>query len=58
MFIMRECSSRRNSCPPSDPRLLLVSAGTMNLPPPADPLKLDLNTLGPFSSNFIGESWE
>ena len=30
---------------------------TMNLPPPADTQKLDLNTLGPFSSNMIGNSW-
>lgn len=30
---------------------------SMNLPPPADTRKLDLNTLGPFSSNMIGSSW-
>jgi hypothetical protein len=30
---------------------------SMNLPPPADTRKLDLNTLGPFSSNMIGASW-
>ena len=30
---------------------------SMHLPPPADTRKLDLNTLGPFSSNMIGSSW-